>query len=170
VTKRGTLAYYLAAWVVGCFVLSVMAWAFAAPQEGVPMDPAARLLVLYFLSLLYGAMDMLLFAFLLRAAMRLLKSHALWLWIIGGGVLGAAVVRLLLWSGDSLVGAAQASGRGLTGYLLLAFWTAPNALRRAGIWQAPVGGAMTAIVLCLVDRAFNRPPEDTSNNLSPSLG
>jgi hypothetical protein len=168
VTKRGTLAYYLAAWAVGCFVLSVMAWAFAAPQEGVPMDPPARLLVLYFLSLLYGAMDMLLFAFLLRAVMRILKSHALWLWIVGGGVLGAAVVRLLLWSGDSLVGGTPTSGSGPISYLLLLFWTAPNALRRAGIWQAPVGGAVTAIVLCLVDRAFNRPAEDTSSKPSPA--
>jgi hypothetical protein len=167
-TRRGTLAYYLAAWVVGCFVLSVIAWAFSAPQDGVPMDPPARLLVLYFLSLLYGAPDMLVFAFLLRATMRLFKSHMLWLWIVGGGVLGTALVRLLLWSGDSLVGATASSGRGPLGYLLLVFWTAPNALRRAGIWQAPVGGALTAVVLCLVDRAFNRPGDPDSANPSPA--
>jgi hypothetical protein len=167
-TRRGTLAYYLAAWVIGCFVLSLIAWAFSAPQDGIPMDPPARLLVLYFLSLLYGAPDMLVFAFLLRGAMRLLKSHMLWLWILVGGVLGTALVRLLLWSGDSLVGATASSSRGPIGYLLLAFWTAPNALRRAGIWQAPVGGALTAVVLCLVDRAFNRPREPDSANPSPA--
>jgi hypothetical protein len=43
--------------------------------------------------------------------------------------------------------------------VLLAFWTAPNALRRAGIWQAPIGGAAIAAVLCLVDRAFDRPAD-----------
>ena len=59
------------------------------------------------------------------------------------------------------------SGGGPLGYLLLAFWTAPNALRRAGIWQAPVGGALTAVVLCLVDRAFNRPTEDAETKPSP---
>ena len=167
-TRRGTLAYYLAAWVVGCFVLSVMAWAVAAPQEGVSLDPPARLLILYFLSLAYGAMDMLLFAFLLRAAMCVAKSHALWLWIVSGGVLGAALVRLLLWSGDSLVGTTTSSGRDLISLLLLAFWTAPNALRRAGFWQAPVGGAATAIFLCLVDRAFNRPAEEAETKSSPA--
>jgi hypothetical protein len=160
-TRRGTLAYYLAAWVIGCFVLSVMAWGLARPQEGVPLAAPARLLILYFLSLAYGAVDMLLFAFLLRRAMRLWGTHNLWLWMFAGAVLGAALVRLLLWSGDALVGASPLSGRGPLSYLLLAFWTAPNALRLAGIWQAPIGGALTAIVLCLVDRAFNRPAEET---------
>jgi hypothetical protein len=165
-TRRGTLAYYLAAWVIGCFVLSVMAWAFAAPQEGVPLAAPARLLILYFLSLAYGALDTLLFAFLLRRVMRLWGTHAIWLWILTGAALGAALVRFLLWSGDVLVGASPLSGGGPLSYLLLAFWTAPNALRLAGIWQAPVGGALIAAVLCLVDRAFNRPAEEPGGNPS----
>jgi hypothetical protein len=167
-TRRGTLAYYLAAWVIGCFVLSVMAWALAAPQEGVPLPAPARLLILYFLSLAYGALDMLLFALLLRRAMRLWGTHSLWVWVPSGAVVGAVFVRFLLWSGDAMVNAGSSSGGGLLGYLLLAFWTAPNALRRAGIWQAPVGGALTAVVLCLVDRAFNRPAEDNGGKPLPA--
>ena len=159
-TRRGTLAYYLAAWVIGCFVISAMAWAFAPPQEGIPLAAPARLLILYFLSLAYRAVDMLLFALLLRRAMRLWGTYSLWIWMLAGSVLGAAVVRLLLWSGDALVGVTPPSGRGPLSYLLLAVWTAPNALRLAGIWQAPVGGAFTAAFLCLVDRAFNRPAEE----------
>jgi hypothetical protein len=159
-TRRGTLAYYLAAWVIGCFVISLMVWLFAPAQEGAQLPAPARLLILYFLSLAYGAVDILLFAFVLRAAMRLARTHNIVVWIVAGAILGAALVRLLLWSGDALVGASPLSGRGPLGYLLLAFWTAPNALRRAGIWQAPVGGALTATVLCLVDRAFNRPAEE----------
>jgi hypothetical protein len=159
-TRRGTLAYYLAAWVIGCFVLSLMAWAFAAPQEGVPLAAPARLLILYFLSLLYGAVDILLFAFLLRRVMRLWGTHNIALWAVNGAIVASVLVRLLLWSGDALVGMTPGSGRGALSGLLLAFWTAPNALRRAGIWQAPVGGALIAVVLCLVDRAFNRPAEE----------
>jgi hypothetical protein len=166
-TKRGTLAYYLAAWVIGCFVLSVMAWAWASPQEGVPLAAPARLLILYFLSLAYGAVDVLLFAFLLRRAMRLGKTHAIWIWMLAGAVLGGVLVRLLLWSGDALVGASSTQGSDWLSYLLLAFWTAPNALRRAGVWQVPAGGALTAIVLCLVDRAFNRLAEDSGSKPSP---
>jgi hypothetical protein len=156
-TRRGTLAYYLAAWVIGCFVISLMVWLFAPAQEGAPLAAPARLLILYFLSLAYGAVDILLFAFLLRRSMRLAKTHNIAIWTVAGAILGAVLVRLLLWSGDALVGVSSLSGRGSLDYLLLAFWTAPNALRRAGIWQAPIGGALTAIVLCLVDRAFNRP-------------
>jgi hypothetical protein len=167
-TKRGTLAYYLAAWVIGCFVISLMVWLFAPAQEGAPLAAPARLLILYFLSLAYGAVDILLFAVLLRGAMRLAKTHNIAIWTVSGAVLGFTLARLLLWSGDALVGASPPSGRGPLGYLLLAFWTAPNALRRAGIWQAPIGGALTAIVLCLVDRAFNRPAGDTETKPSPA--
>lgn len=159
-TRRGTLAYYLAAWVIGCFVISVIVWAFAPPQEGVPLAAPARLLILYFLALAYGAVDILLFAFLLRRAMRLWGTHVIWIWAVAGAVVGTIVMRLLLWSGDALVGVSSASGRGPLGYMLLAFWTAPNALRRAGAWEVPVGAAITAVVLCLVDRAFNRPAEE----------
>ena len=165
-TRRGTLAYYLAAWVIGCFVLSAMAWAFARPQEGVSLPAPARLLILYFLALAYGAVDILIFAFLLRRVMRLWGTHHIAMWMLAGAILGAALVRFLLWSGDALTGMTSLSGRGALSYLLLAFWTAPNALRLAGIWQAPVGGALAAAVLCLVDRAFNRPAEETDAKAS----
>jgi hypothetical protein len=165
-TKRGTLAYYMAAWVIGCFVISALAW-IAAPQDA-PIEGAARLLILYFLSLTYGAADILLFAFLARRAMRLLRTHNIWLWMLGGAVLGTALVKLLLWSGDSLTSVSPLSAHGPISYALLAFWTAPNALRLAGIWQAPVGGAATAAILCLVDRAFNRPEEETAAKPSPA--
>ena len=167
-TRRGTLAYYLAAWVIGCFVISLMVWLFAPPQEGVSLPAPARLLILYFLSLAYGAVDILLFAFLLRrvdasGGPRTTSRYGRWPALF----VGFALVRLLLWSGDALVGASPLPGGGPLSYLLLTFWTAPNALRLAGIWQAPVGGALTAIVLCLVDRAFNR-PEGAATKPSPA--
>jgi hypothetical protein len=165
-TKRGTLAYYLAAWVVGCFVVALIAAIFA-PQNA-PAEGPARLLILYFLALLYGAADILLFAFLLRRTMRLFSTHNLLLWIVAGAALGAAAVRLLLWVGDALVGVSPLNGRGPMSFLLLMFWTAPNALRLAGIWQAPVAGAMIAGVLCLVDRAFNPPAEESQAKPSPA--
>src|SRR4051812_12342170 len=141
-TRRGTLAYYLAAWVVGCFVVSLMAAIFVDPgAESAPVDGPARLLILYFLALLYGAADILLFAFLLRRVMRLFSSYNLIIWMIAGAVLGAAAVRILLGAGDALVGMSPLTGRGLISFFLLMFWTAPNALRLAGIWQAPVAGA-----------------------------
>jgi hypothetical protein len=167
-TRRGSLAYYLAAWVVGCFVVSLLAWAWAARNES--SANVAMLLMLYFVALMYGAVDMLLFAFLLRGLMRIWETHRVWIWMLVGAGLGTALTWLLLWSGDALTRISPLSGRGPISYLLLAFWTAPNALRLAGIWQAPIGGAVTAAVLCLVDRAFNRPadapgsPEDAKQS------
>src|SRR5438045_7628262 len=112
-TRRGTLAYYLAAWVVGSFIVSFMAAVFVrSGGENVPAEGAARLLILYFLALAYGAVDILLFAFVLRRAMRLFSTHNLWLWAIAGALLGVALVRLLLWAGDALVGLTPLSGRG----------------------------------------------------------
>jgi hypothetical protein len=161
-TKRGTVVYYLAAWVIGCFVISLMVWTFAPVQEGMPQSAPARLLILYFLALGYGAVDVLLFALLLRRTMRLAGTHNIAIWIFSGAMLAAILTRFLLWAGDELVGMTPVSGRGPLDYLLLAVWTAPNALRRAGLWQAPVCGALIAVVLCLVDRAFNHPAKDPS--------
>jgi len=165
-TRRGTLAYYLAAWVIGCFIVSLLAWAWAARNES--SASFSMLLMLYFVALMYGAVDILLFAFLLRRLMRLGGTHRVWSWMLAGAVLGAVLTRLLLWIGDSLVPFSPLSGGGPIAYLILAFWTAPNALRLAGIWQAPVGGAATAVVLCLVDRAFNRRDELTDAKASPA--
>ena len=165
-TRRGTLAYYLAAWVIGCFTVSLLAWAWAARNES--STSVSMLLVLYFVALAYGAADVLLFAFLLRRLMRLWGTHNVWVWLLVGTGLGTALTWLLLWSGDALTRISPLSGRGPIAYLLLAFWTAPNALRLAGIWQAPIAGAATAAVLCLVDRAFNRPVEAGDAKQSPA--
>ena len=164
-TRRGTLAYYLAAWVIGCFIGSLLAWAWAARNES--SASFSMLLMLYFVALMYGAVDILLFAFLLRRFMRLWGTHRVWSWMLAGAVLGAGLTRLLLWIGDTLVRFSPLSGGGLVTYLLLAFWTAPNALRLAGIWQAPIAGAVGAAVLCLVDRAFDR-PADTAEAEQPA--
>src|SRR5579883_1112811 len=78
-TRRGTLAYYLAAWVIGCFIVSLLQWsgdAFAGMIE-----PASDLLTSYFFSLVFGAAAILLFSFLLRRAMRLARTHNLWIWL-----------------------------------------------------------------------------------------
>jgi hypothetical protein len=165
-TRRGTLAYYLAAWVIGCFIVSLLAWAWAARNES--SANVAMLLILYFVALAYGAADVLLFAFLLRRLMRLWGTHGIWIWMLAGAGLATGLLWLLLWSGDALTRVSPLSGQGPIAYLLLAFWTAPNALRLAGIWQAPIGGAVTGVVLCLVDRAFNRPVEAGEAKQSPA--
>jgi hypothetical protein len=168
-TRRGTLAYYLAAWVVGCFVVAFLAWAFGAQRDASPT--VSVLLILCFVALMYGAADILLFAFLLRRVMRVAGTHRIWLWMPAGAGLGALLVWLLLRAGDALVAYSPLSAGGPISFLLLVFWTAPNALRLAGLWLAPIAGAAIAAVLCLVDRAFNqdcRHDQETASESHPA--
>src|SRR6266566_3570489 len=141
-TRRGTLAYYLAAWVIGCFVVSLLQWIGEALAGEI--HTASILLTTYFFSLAFGAVAILLFALLLRRSMRLLGTHALWIWFLSGAILslGEIFVAAVLDAADVLAG--------------------------HNFWQAPVDGALTAVVLCLVDRAFARPNEAAEPKQSPA--
>ena len=52
-TRQGTLAYYLAAWVIGCFIVSLLVWVIAVASGQPPR--AAMLLEMYFFALVFGA-------------------------------------------------------------------------------------------------------------------
>src|SRR5215469_17925078 len=66
-TRRGSLAYYLAAWVCGCFFMALTIWLGNEVHPTVPRS-VALLLVTYFFSLMFGAVTSLLFGFFLRRA------------------------------------------------------------------------------------------------------
>jgi hypothetical protein len=153
-TRRGTLAYYLAAWVIGCFVASFLQWigeAFAGE-----IQTASILLTTYFFSLAFGAVAILLFAFLLRRSMQLLGTHALWTWFLSGAVLSLLEVSALVHAQSALLSIRS----GQFGEIFFAaVLNAADALTGRNFWQAPADGAITAVVLCLVDRAFAGPTE-----------
>lgn len=155
-TRRGTLAYYLAAWVIGCFVVSVLLW-FGEALAG-QIHAASFLLTTYFFSLIFGAVSMLIFAFLLRRWTRLIGSHAQWVWVLSGAVLG--VLQVFLWIYTQGVLLSIHSGA-IGAILFAAILNAADALSGRNLWQAPMDGAITAFVLCLVDRAFRRGNETT---------
>ena len=160
-TRRGTLAYYLAAWVIGCFVVSVPLS--LEDSSAGPSSRAALFLTTYFFALIFGAADSLLFAFLLRRLMRWLGTHAVWAWLLAGACLALVLALLLVWGGDAVQRLSEIAGpfQEPMEYVLALVWMAPDALRRGGVlWQAPIDGAAGAVVLCLVDRAFNRPEEE----------
>jgi hypothetical protein len=158
-TRHGTLAYYLAAWVIGCFIVSLTIFASSA-AIGQALR-ASMLLETYFFALIFGAVDALLFAFLLRRSMRLFGTHALWIWLVAGAAVAFVLVLVLgkafdvwnLWESANF----KPDG-GVTASLIALILTAPEALRRAGLWQVPINGAAIGAVLCLVDRAFNHLP------------
>jgi hypothetical protein len=151
-TRHGTLAYYLAAWVIGCFIVSLLVWVIAVASGQPPR--AATLLEMYFFALVFGAPDALLFAFVLRRIMRWWGTHSLWLWLVAGAGVGFALIMLLAEANTAWINW-NAPVTGAIHFFLEALLAAPSALRYGGLWQVPIEGAAMAAVLCLVDRAFN---------------
>jgi hypothetical protein len=153
-TRHGTLAYYLAAWVIGCFIVSLLAWLIAV-MAGQPAR-ASLLLTTYFFALVFGAVDALLFAFLLRRLMHWRRTHAVALWLVAGAGVGFALILLLTEANDAWINW-NGPLNGTIAFFLSALLAAPDALRHAGFWQVPIEGGGLGVVLCLVDRAFNFP-------------
>ncbi len=160
-TRQGTLAYYLAAWVIGCFVVSLLAWLLAV-IGGQPAR-ASTLLMTYFFGLIFGAADALLFAFLLRRMMRWCKTHMMALWLLAGAGLGFALILLLSEANDAWINF-HGPMNGTIAFFLSMFLAAPDALRHASLWPVPIEGGAIGVVLCLVDRAFN--PQDGHGRLA----
>ena len=162
-TRRGTLAYYLAAWVIGCFVVAFLQWAGEALAGEI--HTASILLTTYFFTLVFGAVTILLFAFLLRSGMRIIRTHALWAWLLSGAILSlleiVALVRL-----QNLLLAIRSGEFGEI--VFAAILNAADSVAGRNLWQVPIDGAVTAVVLCLVDRAFARPSEAAEVKHSPA--
>jgi hypothetical protein len=167
-TRQGTLAYYLAAWVIGCFVVAFLAWAGEALAGEI--HTASILLTTYFISLVFGAVSILFFAFLLRRLMRSLGTHALWIWFLSGASLAFLLIFALNHARSQLaVLFLSVIPLGEFGAIIFAavfkfvdFFSGRN------LWQGPIDGAITALVLCLVDRAFAGASEAAEVKHSPA--
>jgi hypothetical protein len=162
-TRRGTLAYYLAAWVIGCFVVAFLQWLGEALAGEI--HPASILLTTYFFSLIFGAVAILLFAFLLRRSLRLLKSHALWMWLLAGAVLSLLEILILIHMRNAILSIRVGE---FGEFFFAAVLNAAGTLSGHNLWQAPVDGAITAVVLCIIDRAFARSNQATEPEHSPA--
>jgi hypothetical protein len=150
-TRRGSLAYYLASWVCGCFFMTVSFVGSPKPSE-FPPHLILGLIYLYFLALIFGAFTSLLFGFLLRRIAGGFRLARAWQWILAGAILAPILVWLL--GSITLI-----HGRA-TEFLLpiqLYFLYAPQLILRGGIrmlWRVIPAGAATAWLLCRIDRAF----------------
>lgn len=159
-TRHGTLAYYLAAWVIGCPVVALVYWLIESVQSR--SASSSVFLETSFFALMAGAIDSLLFAFFLRRVMHGLGARSSFVWSFAGGALSLALVFLLAWCAGKLPG----SFREGPGYFVSSFiFDGPLAVWRSGWWQAPLDGAAIGGVLALVDRAFNQgaPAESTAH-------
>jgi hypothetical protein len=158
-TRRGSLAYYLAAVAVGCFFASL--FMFLSLGDFLISGPrrfAADFFAFYFISVPYGAFAAVLSAALLRRLMSALRWDGLWQWILSGAALTTVLVGLLY-----LIGwAASYSESGIS------MWEAfllggPFFLVEGGVWPATLAGALTAIVLRRIHLAFEPGGEETAH-------
>jgi hypothetical protein len=150
-TRRGSLAYYLASWACGCFFMMIC---FIGVPRAAQFPPQIilGLFYFYFLALFFGAFTSLLFGFLLRRIAGGLEFGRAWQWILAGAILAPILVSAL---GSTML----IHGRA-TEFLLpiqLYFLYAPQLILSGGIrtiWRVIPAGAMTAWVLFRIDRAF----------------
>ena len=155
-TRHGSLAYYLASWVCGCFFMSFTIW---IGNEIHPTVPRSILLLfyIYFISLMFGALTSLLFGFILRYAASLMTWSRMWHWLAGGAIVAPALT--------SLLGAISASqtlqGSGWRAWIFIPLM-GPYLINGGRSWMLLLtvpAGAATAWVLYRVHRAFAIPVE-----------
>jgi hypothetical protein len=157
-TRRGSLAYYLAAWVCGTFFFTAARIFGEWPQAGAAVGPARTLFFLYFLGLTFGWVEMLLFALFLRMAARALRWRGALGWMSGGGV-AAGLLGLAASAVPDKFSGSSAWLRFLGDFFASRGADDLSLNRHHGIGAVLVilAGAATAFVLFLVEKAFTAP-------------
>jgi len=155
-TRRGSLAYYLAAWVCGCLFMSVGVW-LPGGWESTHWTPSFKgafgFVGSYFLSLVFGAFMTLLFALVLRRLTAILNWERLWQWVLTGAALAPLTVWTLALLGQA-AGGREAQLNRWAVMLLLLFLGGPMDVFQRGLWVAIPVGVATSCVLYLIHRAF----------------
>lgn len=161
-TRHGSLAYYLAAWVCGCFFMPICLLGtpnFPGSASEVPLNVLLRIPFSYFLALMFGAFSSLLFGFLLRRISRWLALSRTWQWLLAGAILAPILI--------ALIGSIFLLPHRRPMYFLLFIDYAPYSIISGGIgfvWRVIPAGAATAWVLFRIHRAFALPIDGAREN------
>lgn len=161
-TRRGTLIYYLSAWILGCFFMSLAMWIkdeWDFVRFSLRLLKISGLLTDYFFGLALGAIPMLIAAFLLRKVASVLKCKTPWHWAIFAAILLPLLVVVL----GNVRPLPPAFGRPA---IWIQDWTTsgPHIMFLAGWWLAIPAGAATGYFLGKIQRAFApqaQPPATT---------
>jgi hypothetical protein len=151
-TKRGSLAYYMAAIVCGSFFFT-LAQFLIGRESGSSSNWARDFLFAFFIGTIFGCIPQVLAAFVLRRLAGPLRWTNAWHWAVGG-----AGVYLLVLFVLGLLGAGFERVEGGWRFASLGLYLFGQATMsiHGGIWQALAGGALTSLVLFSVHRAFGR--------------
>ena len=159
-TSRGSLAYYLAAWVCGCSIMAFAFWMelqFSRRASLQGTFQGVSFLGFCFFGLFFGAVPSLLFAWILRRLLKLFHAEAFWIWIAAGATIALALLWCLVALGELL-----RDPRSLP-YSALPIWpflvVGPLALAEGSIWITLPVGAATAAILFAVNRTFAQKTE-----------
>jgi hypothetical protein len=155
-TRDGSLAYYLAAWACGCFFMSVSLWLALTLHSGhyrsISQPVALQNFWLFcFFGWVLGAGTSVLGAFILRRVAHLLKLRSAITWVSLGSVLIVALVFAL----GELSKWVTPSSPILAAIIGYSFLQAPATILETGWWLSIPPGAVTALILFRVDRAFS---------------
>jgi hypothetical protein len=154
-TRHGTLAYYLAAWVCGCFFMSsaIFLRFTLDPHRGVPLSlhgAIGNFWLFTFVGLIFGIGISLAGSFLIRRLMSAFRLRSTFAWVISGAILAPAVVTAF----GSLGRALQSSASKPAAAYQFVFGQAGSVILDSGWWLTVPVGALAALVLFRVDRAF----------------
>lgn len=158
-TRRGSLVYYLAAWVCGCFFMAATIW-LQSLWVGGPVDRSSSLLFVYFLELMSGALPLLFFGFVLRRAAGGMHWSRAWHWLTGGAILAVVMTALLGYVGSWQTFQASGWRDWISGYVL-----SSSAIYMSPAWMSIItapAGAATAWVLFRIHCAFAGSSIDTA--------
>jgi hypothetical protein len=160
-TRRGSLIYYLAAWALGCFFTGVLTWGwmmvFIPPQASL-LKGTVEFLGFIVLGYLFGAPIALLFGFVLRRVMRMLKCKTPMHWAVAGAILAPIVVvtvGLLSRRFVQILPPEYAE--------TMSLFQGTDVVLRIGWWLTIPAGAATSYYLGRIQRAFTPSPETAPN-------
>jgi hypothetical protein len=154
-TRRGSLVYYLAAWICGGLFLTIAMFLqekFSPTGIGFgPSAAGAAIITTYFLVLIFCAFLSFVFAFLLRRVMIWFHAESLWQWVLGGAILALPMawgVRLLSRATDEL------GLQGLGNQIAIFLFLGVRGIAEHHVLLALPVAALTSAVLFLIHRAF----------------
>jgi len=154
-TRHGSLAYYLAAWVCGCIFAAFSFWMDIHVLRVPFMQDVftqVGFLGLCFFGLILGLVPSLLFGWGIRRMMKPFGTATVWTWALAG----AGLAMLLIWVLSGV--AHMARDPKYLPYSALPIWpfliVGPAYLAEGPLWLTLPVGAATAAVLFAVERAF----------------
>jgi hypothetical protein len=151
-TRRGSLAYYLAAVVCGSFFLTVTYFAYFLATGAKMTNVSREFFFTYFFGVLLSIIPLTLIAFFLRRLAVRLRWQGLLPWLAGAWVVGAVVLAVLSAAGHA-VEAWRNGPVGLKHFLLWLF-IGPWFMTKAPLWLPLPGLTAMAWVLFRVHSAF----------------